>query len=317
MKGRWIGAALVALACCKSSPPATKGGGGAATTTITVTTSSAEPDAGPLTCAGNASTVPLGACDPLQQDCPPGKTCRPNGSQYTTACMPANGLKSASEACASDKECDAKLFCVFGKCSPVCCPESNEPCGSGLCDATQSYGSYLIYFCHFAPRCNLLTEGACEPGTGCHIEDGKQGLATCSAPAATATGDQGACKYINDCPDMEQCWGPPGGQSVCHFLCWTDASGDALPGLGGCPAGQTCRNKSGNASINYGVAKLGLCFADAAPVDAGTGDAGAGGAPVDAGTGGAPVDAGTGGAPVDAGAGGAPVDAGITDAGGD
>jgi hypothetical protein len=204
--------------------------------------------------------------------------------------VPASGLKSASEPCASDKECDAKLFCVFGTCSPVCCPDSNEPCGSGLCDATQSYGSYQITFCHFAPRCTLLTEGACAPGTGCHIEDGQQGLATCSAPAASATGDQGACTYLNDCPDMEQCWGPPGGPSACHFLCWTDAEGDALPGLGGCPVGQTCRTKSGNVAISYGVAKLGLCFADAAP---------------------------DGGAPVDAGAGGAPVDAGISDAGGD
>jgi hypothetical protein len=316
---RWIGAALTALACCKSSPPATSGGGGATTTSTAAITTTTAPDAGPLTCPGSAGTMPTGVCDPLQQDCPPGKTCRPNGATNATTCVPAYGLKTASEACSAHDECDAGLFCVFGKCAPVCCPDTNEPCGSGICDATQTYGPYRLTFCHFSPRCSVLTEDACEPGTGCHVEDAKQGLATCSTPAATAVGDQEACKYINDCPDMEQCWGPPGGQALCHFLCWTDAANDALAGLGGCPAGQTCRLKSGSASVSYGVPKLGLCFADAAP-DGGAPDGGApdGGAPDGGGAGGAPVDAGSGGAPVDGGiADGGIADGGIADAGGD
>lgn len=248
-------------------------GGGTTTTTFVTTTSDTAPEAGPIVCKGMSTNVPKGDCDALQQDCPPGQSCRPvlaEGS-YRTMCLPSAGLKSAGETCAVESECRDGLFCVLGKCSPVCCRDDNVPCAGGICDVSSKYGAYNMYFCHYAPTCDLLTPNACAEGTACHVEDVKQGLATCAEPSGANSHDLGPCEFLNDCPDMEQCYSPTATiQKVCRYYCWLDAPEGTPAGLGGCPEAQSCRSKSGTVGISFGVTGLGLCFLDTTVPDAGT-----------------------------------------------
>jgi hypothetical protein len=67
--------------------------------------------------------------------------------------------------------------------------------------------------------------------------------------------------FINDCPTMEDCHDlADGNGAICRFYCYTDmARGEGTPGLGGCPAGQTCITMLGNTAIDFGVPGVGLC----------------------------------------------------------
>lgn len=265
--GIWFAAGMVA-ACSSSETPATStpttsaGGAGGSSG---VTTSSSAGGAGgevPLMCFAQYTTVPKGECDLLKQDCPLGSTCAPMPSDgdYVSMCKPSAGLKSAGETCYSEAECKAKLFCVAGKCAAVCCRDDNRPCNGGICDITVPFGIRKVYFCHYAPKCDLLTPNACPLGLGCHIEDKDQGLATCVAPSGTPAPDLGPCLYLNDCDDMEQCYATgTSGTSTCHYYCFLSGS-SAAPGLGGCPDGQTCQSSYQGKAIDFGVPNVGLCF---------------------------------------------------------
>src|SRR5262249_40588594 len=155
------------------------------------------------------------------------------------------------EDCSAPNECAEKLYCISGKCSPVCCRDNAAGCNGAICDISAQVGQYEMFFCHYAPKCTLLTDDACPAGLDCHIEDVTQGLATCGVPSGTVSPDLGACQFLNDCANMEQCW-----SGACHFYCWPNAAPGTAPGLGGCPAHQICKTAAGGQKIDYGVPNL-------------------------------------------------------------
>jgi hypothetical protein len=228
------------------------------------TTSAGGADAGPPTCLGIYSTVPKGSCDQLAQDCPPGQTCRANddSAPTETTCVAITGLKGKGENCKVSEECQAGLICV-NQCTSPCCRSTNEPCGGGECNLQLSYnnGDYT-FVCAFNHTCKLLQPNACPTGYGCHIDDGPQGLATCTIPTAKMANDQGSCMYLNDCPDMEDCRDLAEGEGQrCRYYCYEDMSrGEGLPGLGACPAGQSCVTSINGSAINLGFPGVGLCY---------------------------------------------------------
>ncbi len=230
----------------------------------------AEPDAGPLVCKNHSySTIKLGPCDLLQQDCPAGQTCKEtlaNGS-WTTQCVFSHGLKSEGEKCSYDEECLEKLSCGAGRCAPVCCQTTNAPCLGGLCDLLIQFdnsGKNNKRVCHYAKACTLMTEDACEVGFRCHVEDTKQGLATCIiASPGKVIDDLGECHFLNECGDMSHCQGASGFvPGKCHYYCYLDQSNPFSPGagLGGCPAGQTCQSGTLDGKpVDLGIPNIGLC----------------------------------------------------------
>jgi len=244
--------------------------GGAPGTTASTSTGSTE-DAGPLTCKTHTySTIKIGPCDLLAQECPAGQTCKEakndNGT-WTTGCVTANGLKGEGEKCASDEECLAKLTCASGRCAPVCCAATNAPCLGGICDLFIQLDNTMKVnkeVCHYAPACTLLTENACEQGLQCHIEDKLQGLATCIQPSSVPAADLGSCSFLNECVDMAHCFKPNKfSAGKCHFYCYVGQLDPTSPGpgRGGCPAGQTCQTSADGVALDFitNLPEIGLC----------------------------------------------------------
>ena len=269
-------AALAAAAACTSSDTTnatgTSGGTTSTTTGGTTTTSSTStsPSSGtggsaPIVCDGSYTNVPKGECDLLNQDCGPGMTCWPAqvSGAWTTKCQAAPGLKGAGSLCTANSECEAGLFCIgpqdMRQCIPACCRTTDEPCGGGQCNLEVSFdNSTFLYMCTYAQQCTLLTMDACPAGTECHVEDPQQGLASCSPPSDQQVDEGGPCEFINDCKDMQNCTtetpgdgGAPAG--VCRYYCYVSAGGTGVPGLGGCPAGQSCL------AVDLGIPDIGLC----------------------------------------------------------
>ncbi len=257
---------------CKSSSGSGGGGQGGATSSSGIGptgtgggTSTGSADAGPLSCGQLYSTIPKGTCDLLAQDCPAGQTCRANSDQSPTAtqCFLGNGLKGLGEDCKAHSECQAGLICV-GQCTSPCCRITNEPCGGGQCNLQLNYGNGdYVFVCAFNKSCKLLEADACPPGYDCHVDDPTQGLATCSTPSAKMAKDQGTCKFLNDCPSMEDCHDLSDGKGpICRFYCYTDmARGEGTPGFGGCPSGQNCITSLNSVQIDLGFPGVGLCNA--------------------------------------------------------
>ena len=246
------------------------GAGGAPGVTASASTGMVE-DAGRLTCKSHTySTIKLGSgeCDLLAQDCAEGETCKEvpgDNAQWTTHCITAYGLKSEGEVCAVDDECRAKLTCAANRCTPVCCKATNAPCLGGICDFHVQFDNSMKankQVCHYAKACALLTADACEQGYRCYIEDDKQGLATCAQPSAVDAPDLGSCSYLNDCPDMAHCLnGSQNHPGFCHFYCDLTQVDPASPkaGLGGCPAGQTCKPTVDGVSFIVALPEIGIC----------------------------------------------------------
>lgn len=284
---RWLALTLLAtsstilVAACSDTMKATTStssgtatsssgtGGGGASTSVASGTGGAEPDAGPLTCKLHTySTIKNGPCDLLAQDCPAGQTCKElafgNGT-WSTQCVVTNGLKGEGQVCNVDEECRAKLTCVGGRCTPVCCAATNAPCLGGLCNLTISLdpaGKVTKQVCLYSETCDLLTANACSNGNLCQIRDAQQGLATCFPPSG-AVPDLGPCHFINECADMESCLGgTPTKAGSCHFYCYLDQADPASPpaGLGGCPVGQTCQTSPiAGAGFDFNLPNVGLC----------------------------------------------------------
>jgi hypothetical protein len=190
-----------------------------------------------LTCPEAAFTFENGACDFLNQDCPPDQACvpvDPGNGNLVTKCISWSGVKQTGSPCKSHSECQPGLFCGF-YCAPPCCPTDNKPCPA-TCNFEIPFGnSDTAQICNLAPKCELFTEGACKPGVHCHFDEA-QGVATCTP--LTGNLDEptegAACKYLNDCENMQACIG-----GLCRFNCdITKQSAD--DGKGGCPSGQEC-----------------------------------------------------------------------------
>lgn len=217
---------------------------------------------------GGTTDIPKGECDLLQQDCPSGDTCKPvsvagpdGGVAWTTKCAPANGLKGISKTCAKDTECQPGLFCIFGACAPPCCPENSEPCNGGTCNVQQAYGDKFMMSCSFFQKCTLLASpSTCDMGTECVLQDPKQGLASCTPPSGMQVDEGGNCIFLNDCKENQFCYAPmAGAQAVCRWHCHPSDSPKmppVAPGLGGCPAPETCM------PFNFGpgITDIGLCL---------------------------------------------------------
>jgi hypothetical protein len=250
-----------ALAACAGDGD---GSGGAASSATSTTTGRGGGGAGgassgggeaPLPCdPGSYTSVPVGECDLLQQNCPPGNTCQPVslGGNWSTKCLGGTGLKGAGKSCVGQGECAEGLFCITGNpgnvCAPVCCPETGQPCGGGQCLAQVPYGPYSTRLCTYDPQCQLFDPDACSSGGECHIADPEQGLATCTPKAPQQSDEGGSCAFINGCRTMQDCF-----NNICRYYCLTDLPGDLPPGEGGCPAGQACQ------PANFGISGVGVC----------------------------------------------------------
>ena len=213
-------------------------------------------------CPSEVSDVPQIECDLYLQNCPNGGTCDigegdPSNQTYepVAMCFAQDGLKGIGDSCTEPAECEAKLTCVGNKCSPFCCPENPDSCGGGTCsvdvhlfDSEGNDSGFLFKGCSFAPTCDLFTPGSCEaPGESCYLTG--KGQTGCSQ---TGDLDDGAaCVYLNDCLAGMACIGSA--EAFCHFLC-QEGSEAQPPGMGGCPAGQTC-----NTALTSGFEGLGFC----------------------------------------------------------
>lgn len=252
---RLFGALTLALAGC-SDGSGTSGGGGAggssvtggggaggATTTSSSTTTTSTMTA-PLTCDESVTkpAIQNGECDLLQQDCPSGQTCRPTDDGMSTFCRKEGGLKGAGKPCekgAGIQECQAGLYCVgpsegLGFCTRPCCPSNDEPCGGGYCNVEVDFGAGLtVFMCSYAEQCDLFVPGECKNGQKCQFVYANQGLAVCTLQSENAVPEGEACGYVNECPEMAVCYA-----GLCRYSCAMNSS--AQPGLGGCPAGQSC-----------------------------------------------------------------------------
>jgi hypothetical protein len=240
--------------------PAAGGGGGAASTTSasastgpSTTASSTGSGVAPIACGPTYATFTAGACDLLQQDCPPGQHCNwksAGGGEWTTACEDRGGLKNLGADCGVNEECEAGLFCIFGVCTPVCCPTNDEPCAGGNCNLDLSLdGDDGVRLCTYSKQCIPLTAEACPEDTGCHFEEPQ--VATCVPGSGNDVPEGGACEALNDCGDMQQCSSQ---QDACRYICLL-AENSQPPGFGGCLAGQACRT-----APEVGLDGLGLCF---------------------------------------------------------
>lgn len=239
-------------------------GTGGSTTTTTTTTTTTGTGGGPLSCTSMVTNIPSGECDLFQQDCPnSNQTCTfvqdgsggGGGGGTTTACQTANGLVTLGLPCASDGECAAGLFCIGdpGKCTPACCPDNDQPCGPGQCNLTVNVNGGTDFFmaCTFSDMCTLFDPNSCVMGEDCHLGD--PGAAFCSQPSGANLMEGEACVYVNDCGDMQNCIGNMTDGFFCRYLCEIGSS--AAPGLGGCPAGQTC-----DGSFDTGFTDVGACL---------------------------------------------------------
>jgi hypothetical protein len=278
MASRFLLACTLALGCaapflaCGSEEPgddgspassASSGSGGATSSSSAASSSMSASSTGggtPVTCPASSddySTLGMGTCDLLAQDCAnPAEACEPasvNGV-FKPKCVEGDGLKGVKTPCSASSECQGGLYCVFGMCSPVCCPETNAPCEGGSCNVefsgdTNNYGAgNYILLCSFLVQCQLLVADACAAGTECHVQDAGTGLALCVPPNGANVPEGGACNYVNDCGDMQECYG-----GACRYYCRVSDGGTGTPGLGGCPSGQACL------AVDYGVEDVGIC----------------------------------------------------------
>jgi hypothetical protein len=240
------------------TPPDDEGsgatGGSGVPSTATAVTSTTTGGGQMLSCLGGYTDIAKGTCDLLSQDCPYGMGCVPQyiSGQWTTGCAPHPGAKGKGDPCLTNESCEAGLFCVFGRCSPICCPATEEPCAEdgGLCGyVQQGFGNRFASVCTYLESCDLFTAD-CVAGEHCYplVEEANSFCVPTSLDNTRGEGE--SCTALNDCDDSMLCNGNP---AVCRWACYLEASGSPLPGAGGCPAGQTCTLTGTNPPDNIGV----------------------------------------------------------------
>jgi hypothetical protein len=279
MNNAYLACALVVVVgagCGDSSTGATGGGGtgsvtsathgsttstnssmtttGNSMTTGSLSATASSSSGGPPMCPTMSYSNISGDCDLLQQTCTGNFTCGvfDDGSGgSTTKCQVTAGLKPTGAACADDvgatSECEKGDFCIANVCTKICCPETMDPCGSGKCNLKVTFTGTMdfINVCTYAPACTLFTANACMGMTQCHPEE--RGLATCQANSGANVVEGGMCQAVNDCGDMQLCVGAMAPDLFCRYACTMGSS--AAPGMGGCPANQTCQGLQDFTSI--------------------------------------------------------------------
>lgn len=223
----------------------------AASTASVASVSTATTGGGTVDCpdGGYATFDQSDECDMLQQDCEPGFTCvrKRLAGVTSTTCEARGGLKGIASECEIDAECESGLFCIFNVCTPVCCPENDEPCDGGLCNLNLQYSQTdSIRVCTYSKQCTPLTEDACPAGSGCHFEEPT--AATCIQGSGENVPEGGTCTVLNDCANMQQCTGA----GICRWICALEDNGEE-PGLGGCLDGQSCVESPAIGAIGIGV----------------------------------------------------------------
>jgi hypothetical protein len=189
----------------------------------------------------------------LQQDCPVGQGCVPTaptvGGSLETGCVSGSGLKEAAQDCMTNGECKPGLSCVFGKCSPPCCPGNDQPCEGGLCNVTDTdtYPGETIYYCSYLPSCELFDPTACSNGQDGNCYPSPFGYSFCVPGVPPVGGEGDTCENLNNCETNMLC-----AMGNCRWACYLDGS-NTTAGQGGCPAGQTCTD------LGLGLPNIGIC----------------------------------------------------------
>lgn len=248
------------------------------TTSTTTTTTSTGSGTG--TPAGSGAGAPLdcsvpvtnidGDCNLLNHDCPQDYWCTVQGVSGVAqkTCVPfLGGLKPSGSDCEATTECGFGLRCIGDKCTAVCCPVTDEPCGGGACDIRVSYSATeWAYYCSYNDSCQLFAQDC--PQTpepfDCHISDAEQGLAVCDDRSDQWVPEGGPCLFRNDCGDSQSCnrqapdADPDAGiDGRCRYHCHVAEWQSETEGNGGCPAAQHCVDLSYPAMPN-----IGLCLPD-------------------------------------------------------
>ncbi|MEZ4442750.1 MAG: hypothetical protein R3B72_26885 [Polyangiaceae bacterium] len=213
---------------------------------------------GGLSCPGEYSTLPIGQCDLLQQDCPGDEVCVPatDGEIRETHCFPPRGGALFGEPCQSHDDCEGGFSCFYGKCSPFCCPDNDAGCrGDGLCLIQTTHGPYHSFACALLDFCEPFVPGTCDdanPPGNCVLSTSKDAL-ICAPPSGPPLAEGSLCQGIEQCGEFATCFPPGGAEQRCRYVCMQDLAG-MPPGQGGCPAGQAC------ASYGSATPGLGVCL---------------------------------------------------------
>ena len=207
-------------------------------------------------------------CDLVLQDCPAQQECVVSSSNGTECrAVEASQQLPLGRACCpgtSSNPCLPGLSCVgqpctdagttTARCSPACCKGNDQACGksdpegiSGACDLTlvdTTTSTPLHDVCTYRTRCKPFKAEPCKAGETCLVED-KAGTATCIDSFGKT--NRQSCSFANEGADgFIGLGGADAGP--CHTVCLLpgavhpfDASVEmGGPGLGGCPASETC-----------------------------------------------------------------------------
>lgn len=203
--------------------------------------SSSTGSGGPPVCS-DFGNVPETICKLIDQDCGNGDACRPNGSGSGTACVPGSGVKGRGADCTETNECAAGMFCIFNRCSPICCQSQDQYfCGSAPCSVRIQFGASEIWTCNLSDTCQLF-QGTCPEGYECHYDPNQQ-VATCATNSGAHLMEGQPCTFVNDCGDNQICAGAQG-SGMCRYSCLLSGWEMLTPGTGGCPMGQVCKSQS-------------------------------------------------------------------------
>jgi len=204
-----------------------------------------------------------GDCDLLNPlaSCDDGFWCDEVNNFATCVTVQGRGVFGPGQPCADHNECAPGLRCQMKKCSPVCCPTTDEPClaDSGACNIEVNLGGEdWIMMCSYLPACTLL-EDTCDADSGyeCHIQDPDACLAVCAPPSANQPGEGESCNFVNDCTESQLCNNNGGDNGVCRQLCNVNSwETDEVP-LGGCPPDRICESVTISCSD---WSHLGICM---------------------------------------------------------
>ena len=187
-----------------------------------------------ITCPIPATTANQNACDVLKQSCGPGQWCDILGG--AAACVPdSGGVKCKGDSCTADSECQAGLKCVDSKCTPFCCQTDHQPCGSGFCVITVTFGGNTTgSMCAYPPQCTLLADDCADQNTNCYPLRPEDAFAGCF-PRSDMPADEGEpCTFTNDCDESTVC------DQVCLQLCDLQNWENEVVPTGGCPPNRVC-----------------------------------------------------------------------------
>jgi len=245
-----------------SSTTSTGTGGASSGTTTTTTTTSGGGQVS-LTCTEEVTNVSTDECDPLNPltSCDAGFWCDVSPSGASCVSVQGKGVFGPGQPCGANTECAPGLACQMGKCSPVCCRPTNEPCtaDSGECNIEVNLGGdSWVRRCSYLPSCVLL-QNTCDPNSGyeCHIQNPAACEAVCAPPSSSPSPEGGSCAHLNDCGESQICNSNGGDDGICRQLCDVNTWETAEVPLGGCPPERSCE------PINTGCAEwghLGICM---------------------------------------------------------